>query len=135
MYRYIVKVVEYTGDRNKTSSNSDMSCPAFSWTFLWVGILFICKCLFWLRNIIVILGWSEKFMQKNELWLFTNGIVYHWATIVNLVSKSEVLEMSKSRIILNYRIDVWAWHHPLVKFSNGLINNHFVNPHKRMQWS
>lgn len=62
------------------------------------------------------------------LWLFTIEIVYHWKTINNLVLKIVILQMSEIRVILKYRIDALLWHHPLVKFSNGLINSHFVDP-------
>lgn len=52
-------------------------------------------------------------MQEMVLWLFTIEIVYHWKTINNLVLKIIILQISKSKVILKYRIDVLLWHHPL----------------------
>lgn len=79
------------------------------------------------------LTWNCLAFAWTLLWL---GILLICKCLFdNLLSKSEILQISNSRILLNYRIDVWAWHHPLVKFSIRLINSHFVNPYKRMQWS
>lgn len=98
------ETVESTGDRKKATSNVCLSTSVDGSSDILKMSLSTKE-----HNLHITIQW--KIHAKIVLWLFTINIVYHRETI-NLVWKIEILQISKSRVIPNCRIDVWEWHHP-----------------------